>query len=548
MIFSLFFGLIMAGYSACGLLLGSYMRFYTGASSLDLGFVFMLQPLCVFLRLFISARADRHQLHKRMLTQCVALNAVAYVPFIVVPFLLRYPEMAEILTQRRLFWILAFSHLLGSVGFCGTRTLGDALAVNFAKRTGSDFAVYRKYGSISFGSFGFLLGLINQNWILPDFVPALLFNSICMGFLALLIYLWPDEYFVIAEGNHACDAPDSIPTGSEVARRMLTKLCRRLTFRSDLEQISPFSSSTPIKWEVAKKGDQQQQQHYQDDQRKSSIESTRTTDMKDIELGSEAKGGRLTAKQQVDIFLLLLRRDIRIPLFLLFLFYGGLTGYAPQNFVYTYMNMSCDERGTCDGSHLSGLTMLIYCFVETIVYLLISRYRNRMNYFYLLELTLLSLTFHYYFYGFLVDHLSPYFFLVEALHGLEYGLSLSTSCELGHKFASEVELLIPELEERQIIDKETDLHLVRVSLMATMNGCFTLVYDGFGTIIGAFLYGLIIEKTSFQTNWIIVGSMALAGVVVALLVVQMGKCLGVEPQIERISKVKAQPPTRMSHV
>lgn len=526
MIYHLYFALIMAGYSACGLLLGSYVIYYGGAREIDLGYLFMIQPMTIFLRPLICARADRLQAHKQMLSIFALITSLAYLPFIVIPFLWQ-PRMASTFVaeigaspasdsqqtwldnERVRFWILAGAHLVGSVGFCGVRSLGDALAVNYAKTIGTAYARYRKYGAISFGLCGYLLGYINQGWLLPDFVPSFIVYSASFFSLAALVYAWPDQYFKIVRHNsqvksashQAADQEQSWPSAGQIAGHMLGRWGRLLSCKSCTDQQQVISTN-----------------------------STKETS------ATSPPPTKLSVKQQLSIFLLLVRRDFRISLYLLIILYGGLVGYAGPNFVFTYLNKTCHEKGTCNAAQLSGLVMISYCTLETICYIFIDKLRGRLNRLIMLEITFVSLAVHYYFFGFALDHLSPYFFLIESLHGLEYSLSLTTSVELGYLFGNEVELIIPELVERKIIEPEQEgdnYELVKVSLMATMSGCFTLVYDGFGCILGTFIYGLVTGTYSFVVTWILIGSLASIGFFSMLLVHTLGKCFKIRPQILR---------------
>lgn len=533
MIFYLHFFLILAGYSACGLLLGSYMIKYSGASDLDLGFVFMIQPLTVFFRPIICARADRFQSHKRLLCQCLFGIAVAYIPFIVLPFLIEHNILTELLTNRVKFWILVSSHLIGSLFFCGIRSLGDALAVNYAKRIGSDFTTYRKYGSIGFGTCGYLLGHINQNWLLPDFIPSFLMYVGSMSTLLVLVYLWPDEHFVIVSDQHRKQVghdngkhhSKEIPNSREILTHMRDKLCRT---------VFCCYGSDKRKEEVVKSHHRATASTIVDDETGSTSVEVPNSSL------NKTEQHYLSMKQQAKIFLLLLRRDIRIPLFMLLLLYGGMVGYAPQNFVFTYMYQVCTDQGICNAASLAGLVMISYCAVETICYLVFNAIRSNINHLILIEITLVSLALHYYFYGFILNQVSPYFFLVECLHGLEYSASLVTGVELGYKFANEVELILPELIARGIISKNDNQELVKLSLMATMNACFTMIYDGAGSILGAFVYGIVAENYSFDVVWILIGSLATAGFVFVLIVVLVGKLFHVQPQIHKIQQQQQQ--------
>ena len=475
MIYQLYFALIMAGCPASGNLLGSYMMLYAGAHELDLGFVFMIQPLTVFLRPLICAYADRTRRHKQLVVLSGLATGLAYSPFVIVPFLIR-SNLVQAGTGT-VFWLLALSHLLGSIALCGNLSLGTAMAVNYAKRVGADYACYRKYGSISFGLSAYLMGFINQDWLLPDFVPSLLVLIGCSLGLSLLVHLKPDEYFIItseSQQNRRAEAP-----------------CKS-------EQVAK-----PDELQVSK----------EDGER------------------SREEQGSISVSQQVGILKLLFKRDFRIASYLLILFYGGLVGYAGPNFVFTYLNETCHRKATCDAASLAGLVMVSYCLVETCCYLLIDRFRGKLNYLLMVEITFVSLAAHYFFYGYALDHLSPYFFLAESLHGVEYAISLSTSVELGYLFANEVELLIPELIRRDIIRPEDDQELIKVSLMATMSGLMTLVYDGLGSILGSLVYGLTTGHYSFVTTWRVIGTLASCGLVVILVGYLVGKCLGLRPQI-----------------
>lgn len=69
--------------------------------------------------------------------------------------------------------------------------------MNFARRTDSGYANFRKFGSISLGLGSLPPGYINCNWILPDYTPALIVYSLAHLTLDLLVLLLPKEFFII---------------------------------------------------------------------------------------------------------------------------------------------------------------------------------------------------------------------------------------------------------------------------------------------------------------------------------------------------------------
>lgn len=499
MLFPIQYFLTLSGYSAVGILLGSYMIEYAGAKESDLGIVYMVQPMMSLMRPFISAHADRYQSHRKLYITCLIVTSCSYIPFIVLPALLKYPMVEQMLVGRIHFWLLMIAHIIGSIGLCGVRSLGDALAVNYAKRAGEDFASYRKYGSISFGLVGLLLGQINQDWILPDFVPSMCMYVFSSALLALFVYVWHDEFFVMKayiSGNSEEEA-EKLPSRGEIASHIELKL------RNTLLCSRAVSS---------KVSDTNHDANY--------VPTT------------------LSASQQVSIFLLLLKRDIRIPMFLVLMFYAGMVGHGPLNFIFTFIIKTCNERGTCNGASFTGLLMICYCVCETVSYMVLNNFRGRLNYLFTTQITFVSLMIHYYFYGFFINQVSHYFFFIECLHGLEYSLGIVASVELGNKFGNEVQLILPELIERGIISKDDNQEIVKLCLLATMNSCFTLVYDGLGTMVGSILYGFVIGHFSFNSVWLVIGTMSVVGFFSALLVYSIGKCFHIEPQICRIERAR----------
>lgn len=567
----------MFGYCSNGLLLGRYMLLYGNASELDLGFVFMIHPLAMFARPLICAHADRCQSHKKTLFVSLLVNSLAYTPFIAIPYMLQYSILTQYFTPKVYFWILLGSHAVGSVAFCGVRSLGDALAVNYAKKVGSSFGDYRKYGALGYGIAGFLLGNINQNWYLPDYVPAVVTNVLSLFANSLIIYNAPDGYFkMVSEsacrqygnldkserGSSGAENISNIilPSESNINQHVksqhkhqkqvpdleqtpkLDDLSNSMSHDDDISPglkksisgylISPGDLNLPIECSITKETIECKVAPIKNKQQSMDENEAQIITRNSMKIAKPCK--RISAKQQVQIFFVLMEYDIRIPLFFLLLFLGGLLGYAPPNFVFTYMDKVCNETGKCDSAFLSGLTMLIYCCFETLCYIGIRKFCTNMGHALRLQITFVSLAFHFFFYALALRHLSPYFFLIETLHGLEYSISLTSSVELGYKFANEVGLLIPELLRRGIITGQDDREMVRLSLTATMNSCFTLIYEGAGTMAGVLIYGLILDLYSFETVWLVIGSASTCGLLLVSIVIIAGRCLKIEPKILRL--------------
>lgn len=496
MIFHFYPILMNAGVSAVGFLLGAYMKRYGAVRDSDLGFLFMIAPMTIFLRPLICAQADRYQSHKQLLALFSLLTGLAYIPFILIPIVVGPDENdSHFLRPRMRFWLLTGSHLLGSIGYCGVRALGDALVVNYAKLTGGSFGRYRKYGSTSLGVSSYLLSFINQGWwLLPDFVAAFVVWCACYFLLALLVFVWPQEYFVMVhQSDHHKNDRAEIGWPKLNSRKEQTK-----------------SISQPIQ----------------------------TTS--------------LSIGQQVRIFFLLIKRDFRVALYSLAILYAGLVGYSGPNFVFTQLNEICSQKdeatndNRCDSALLAGQMISLIALIDTICYFWLDYQEARrlkqqktssLSRLLMLEITFVSLTCHYAFFGFLLPNLSPSFFLVESLHGLEYSVSLTLCVELAYLFANEVELLLPELIKTNLI-KETDSEHVKLSLMATMSGYFTLLYEGVGCILGSFVFGQTISLYSFTFTWVVISILALIGLIILIGAHVTSKCAKIQPELLKLQQVR----------
>lgn len=499
MIFGLQFALIFAGYGAVSNLSGQYIKHYTNANHFEIGLYFMIPPLMVFARPIICAQADRYQSHQRIYTWCLFGTGISYLPYVVIPFLIQYEGFEEILTEQVRFWIFTFFHLIGSCYFDGVRGLADAVAMNYSKRVDIEYVSLRKWAPVGFGVFGFLFGHINKDWFLPDFVPSMVLFCCCMFTLGSLVHLWPEEHFKIVT-EKTRNTIGELPTGRETFNYIRSRVCRELTCSSAKEtELEAYYSRTGPRQEP-------KQLDY------------------------------LSVSQQLSIFKLIIKRDFRIPLTLFLLLVGGWICRSAQNFVFIYMEKTCKEKHTCNGSSLAGAMIGGFSILEFLTYVIMNFFSGRrLNVILLIETAILGIAAHYYFYAFIIDRTSPYYFLVESLHGFEFALFISTCLNWGFMFANQVEYLIPELLRNGVINgKENNLELVKVSLIATMMSCMTLFYDGIGSTIGAVLYGWIIEHYSFKMAWILNGSLASLAFLTVLISILLGRCLHLRPTILKL--------------
>lgn len=182
-----------------GILISVFVQYYTDASPTEIGMLLMLMPFTgIIFRPMICSMADREQAHKKYLIRCLLVVIIGYAPYIIIPLI--GPSFYEV-HPRLSFYIMVVMKVIGDVAFGGVISIGDSLAINYAKRIGTDFNVYRVWGTISWMVFGFIIGQVNEIWFLPKYVAGFIILVACSAINMFIIWLWPDEYFKMVSMN-----------------------------------------------------------------------------------------------------------------------------------------------------------------------------------------------------------------------------------------------------------------------------------------------------------------------------------------------------------
>jgi hypothetical protein len=604
MIFGLQYALVVAGYAAPAFLLGNYMIMYTGASQLELGLIFTIQPAVIFVRPIVCSLADRYQSHRAIYLYCSLLSFLTHLPFIILPFIVEAAEretraaqlttthssnssslsavsgssstefptttaagtslalqLSAIFTERVRFWVLVVSHFAGCVFFCCMRTLGDVLTVNHCRRIRTSYTKYRRLGPISFGMCSLVLGYINCNETLmglPDYVPGFILYSTCHMTLCILFYLWPEEFFEIVSEDQvrsaaAMAAATAMPIEGAANGGAALELdqhhdpqappARLASSPTTGEQLAPLPSSAEVRQHIKRKIGRLICCCWQPraaDKQQQQAPPAQHNNKQQHPTPTPTH--RISTMQQVRIVLFLVQQDFRIPLYMLVLVGCGIMGHSVQNFVYVYLAVVCREQN-CSSSAISGYIMLGICVTETIAYSLSSRYFQfeATRKHKLIKVEIaLAMLTAHYLVLGLLVHQSAYYFLAEALHGFEFGLMIATSIELGDYFANEVSLIIPQLIERRIVSQSDDLALVRVSLIATMLACFLLVYDGLGGIVGGLLFGFVVDRFGFPAAFKLNALLSAVFLMALLFSSLVTQCTNIRPKVAAAKQQQQQ--------
>lgn len=499
MIFKLHYWFTAAGINAIGYLLGVYIQTYTDASSLEIGALLMIMPFTsMIFKPIICSMADRSQAHKKYLMICIWVTCISYSPYVAIPLL--GPQAYKV--HPRICWyILLVSKVIGDISLGGVMSIGDSLAVNYAKRINTDFSVYRVWGTVSWMVFGIFIGYVNEVPFLPKYLPGFLILLITNLANVLVIWLWPDEYYRMVSLNSVNEELEETEGEEKKKTNKFTKsLMPREVVQAHMKAkiLGLFKRKSRVEagaqsrdGEVVKNSTNAGQLD---------LESHKTEIVQE-----QNKPSRISKGVQLKIFILLVRRDPRIVLYCLYFIVSGLIS-SPLSFFIISLSEICHGKGTCDFSVLAGLLQASMALAETFVYAYVGTLMKKIGRVNTCSLSLATMALKYLFYGLYFEQVDPnYALLAELLHGASFGLRLTITVEMGYRFSNEITYIIPELISKNIVEPGTDANSLELSLSATMQAVVSCVYDGLGRGVGALIIGLMLEQISYSSLWTIVG-------------------------------------------
>lgn len=546
MIFKLHYWFLAAGANAFGLLLGVYIQEYTDANAIEIGALYMLMPFTgLIFRPIICSKADREQNHQKCLIVCLFIVATSYAPFVVIPLLgpgvyREYPRIC--------WYILITLKIVGDIAFGGVVSIGDALAINYARRLGTQFSVYRVWGTISWMVFGLIIGQVNEVPFLPKYVPGFMILIASSLMDMAVVWLWPKEYFkMISEGEGEENGEPKQIEGEEKKKSenvfvrslmpkevvwahmkrkivclltctrfdgkafemtpkrptMSEKEFKRLTIRREIDNFDNISIHSMASLRSMQKSNLAKMLKNPGSNLEIAVgpKLHQIAAQKEKEKASNGKEKDDTTTSinkmtQLRILLLLIRRDPRIVLYLFYFVGAGFTA-SPIGFLFMSLSERCHAESTCDFSLLGGLLQVSMALYETVIFLIIRKLQEKIG-----RLNTGALAFFLYsikmvFYATIWTEVDPYWSLLfEGLRGAAWGIYLTLMVELGYKFANEVQYIIPELIERRIIDDDSDSEHLKLALSSTMQSLVASAMDGVGRGFASLIFGLILHYNS----------------------------------------------------
>lgn len=544
MLFKLHYWLITSGCCAINILIGVFMQAYTDASPREIGFLIMMMPFTALLiKPIVCSRADRTQSHRKLLIFCLFGVALSYFPFVMIPCL--GPRVY--VDHARICWyVLLVLKVIGDAAFVSAWTLGDALAINYAKRTGNEFCVYRIWGTLSWMIFGMIIGSINETPYTPKYVPGFVVLILSCLLNIGIVWSYPEEYFRIvvmtkAEQEKLVEERKRFKDGRST--RLMTTEAVRAHIKAKLLSCLKCTCCCSPK---SVYNDPEMKKHQWSKSVISATEhpsacanvnansetatatgnKTTTISLQNVRQDKKLSGQTANCNSQtsavigkrvqLQILWYIARRDLRVYVYLVNFIGLGLAQIG-VSFFFIYLERMCSD-GSCEFSRLAGLAQVCMASFETILFIYIKRVKSVLSYPDMCALAYFCTALKWLFYGTLLGQVSPYLaVLLESLHGLNFGLYLTLVVEVSHMFACQVAEIIPELIERGIVDSRIESEKLKSSVSATMQAIMSSATDGLGRGVGALLCGLIIDVYSFETLWLVIGSQSVLCFAVALV-------------------------------
>lgn len=197
MIFAIHYLLFHAGSTSAVCLMSVFLKHYAHETSIsEIGFLLMFLPfIWTFAKPICCAMADRYRAHKKYFMVLLLIISISYALITVPTFFEGFME-----NNARLVWYyFAFWITVGYTCYGAIFSLADALSVNAAIKRKIHWGYYRSCLVISWGLGGCLIGMINENPLLPRYTSGYLviFGTCLIEFF--LVGLWTKKDFEFEE-------------------------------------------------------------------------------------------------------------------------------------------------------------------------------------------------------------------------------------------------------------------------------------------------------------------------------------------------------------
>lgn len=481
MIFKIYFFLESAGLTAIVILLAVFIKEYTDASELEIGAMYSILPVSQILtKPALCMLADRSGDYRKYLLYYLWIYLIGYIPFVIIPFF--GPDLYD--NHPRICWYtFVVFKTIGAIGLGATSPIVNSVAINYGKLKNTEFCTYMKWGTISWGIFGLIIGYVNDVYFLPKFVPAFLVLSGATLLEIFLIWLIPNEVFALAHLNSddivAIKDKTSemrILTDPEIYERMKLKFYSIFKLKCTTDNQSTFGKQVAIK-------------------------------KKEVNF-----------KTQFLILKKLVQSEKMILVYLVLAILNGIST-AMLGFFFIYLSKFCIDD--CNFSRLAGYLQSVPAICELFFFMTMTQFRKFTGNINMLGIFSIYLAFRFGFYAFFFNYVDPHLsILIESLQGPAWGAISVILVEKANKFSQLTEQILPQLSNTGLIDGYEKKELVSV-VTSTMQAIYHSAMNGVGHASGSLLAGFISDRISFEFLWFIL-SIMFATLSILLLV---GNCI-----------------------
>lgn len=168
----------------------NYASDYIHVSGTKYGILYTIVPFVALIaKPAVCSVADKYALHHHCLLFFIFTTILGYGSLAIYPF---FPNFMK--THPDLLWILfCLAAVVGNTSMCVVNSIGDSLAINSCQKNNVTYGSYRMWGPVGFGIFGFIWGIGNQIYGLPDYTPGILTLVVMLCINSLLLAYWYDR-------------------------------------------------------------------------------------------------------------------------------------------------------------------------------------------------------------------------------------------------------------------------------------------------------------------------------------------------------------------
>ena len=218
---------------------------------------------------------------------------------------------------------------------------------------------------------------------------------------------------------------------------------------------------------------------------------------------TEAEQSKRADDLQLVLLKLIIQRDSNIWKYLVMFTLFGVLLTCHLSYFFLNLEQLCRDKGV-DFSSVTGAMMAAHSISEVLSFtLIVPHFVPQVGRTGALLSCAVVYAIRFAYYGTYLAHLSPFTGVpFELCHGIAYGIIYSLITDIAVECVNHVDVYLPELVERGIVESTMHPNRLKLPLRATMQGVFSGAFDGLGNGIGALFGGLYLDAHPFASLWL----------------------------------------------